>query len=192
MGNNIIDITKYQNINNARKYFIDTNALYWYTYPRFINNLSVQAIPYYKFIDSLVASNNPLITSIYNISELLNVIEKNEYDIYINTHSGNNYISRKDFRRMPAERLKLQNMMRTTVDNVYAICDVIEFSFESANMHQFVNSLTAHRCDVFDYMIIQNNIKEKNTNIITDDSDFSTISDITIYTANIHPLSNLN
>lgn len=192
MENNIIDITKYQNINNTKKYFIDTNALYWYTYPRFVDNLSAQAIPYYKFIDSLVASNNPLITSIYNISELLNVIEKNEYDIYIKTHPDNNYISKKDFRRMPAERLQLQNMMQTTVENVYAICDVIEFSFEKENMNRFVNSVTEHRCDVFDYMIIQNNIKEKNTNIITDDNDFFTISDIMIYTANTHPLSNLN
>lgn len=192
MENNIIDITKYQNINNTKKYFIDTNALYWYTYPRFVDNLSARAIPYYKFIDSLVASNNPLITSIYNISELLNVIEKNEYDIYIKTHPDNNYISKKDFRRMPAERLQLQNMMQTTVENVYAICDVIEFSFEKENMNRFVNSVTEHRCDVFDYMIIQNNIKEKNTNIITDDNDFFTISDIMIYTANTHPLSNLN
>lgn len=192
MENRIIDITTYQSINNARKYFIDTNALYWYTYPRFSNNLSVQAIPYYNFIDSLVASSNPLITSIYNISELLNVIEKNEYEIYINTHPDNNYISKKDFRRMPAERLKLQNMMKTTVENVYAICDVIEFPFEKVNMNQFVNSLTAHRCDVFDYMIVQNNIKEENKNIITDDNDFCTISDITIYTANTHPLSDLN
>ena len=70
MSPNIKDITKYQSINNKRKFFIDTNALYWYTYPRFINNLSAQATPYYNFIDSLVAAENPLITSIYNISEL--------------------------------------------------------------------------------------------------------------------------
>ena len=112
MSNKIVDITTYQSINNTRTYFIDTNALYWYTYPRFSNNLSAQAIPYYNFIDSLVAANNPLITSIYNISELLNVIEKNEFDIYTHTHPDAQHISRKDFRRMPSERLNLQKMMK--------------------------------------------------------------------------------
>lgn len=192
MPNKIVDIAEYQSINNTKTYFIDTNALYWYTYPRFMNNLSLQATPYYDFIDSLVAANNPLVTSIYNISELLNVIEKNEYDIYIHAHPDESHLSRKDFRRMPSERQKLQNIMKTTLANVYAICDVVEFPFDKANMKQFTDTLTSHRCDVFDYMIIQNNIKDRNTNIITDDSDFSTISDITIYTANIHPLPDIN
>lgn len=192
MANKIVDITTYQSINNTRKYFIDTNALYWYTYPRFINNLSPQAKPYYNFIDSLVAANNPLITSIYNISELLNVIEKNEFEIYKSTNSDNPYISRKDFRRMPSERQKLQNMMKTTLQNVYAICNVIEFPFDKLNMDQFVDTLTSHRCDVFDYVIIQNNIKEEMTNIITDDNDFSTIPNITIYTTNIYPLPDID
>ena len=192
MSNKIVDITTYQSINNTKKYFIDTNALYWYTYPRFINNLSPQATPYYNFIDSLVAANNPLITSIYNISELLNVIEKNEFEIYISNPSNNQYISRKDFRRISSERQKLQNIMKTTLQNVYAICDVVEFPFDKFNMYQFVDTLTSHRCDVFDYMIIQNDIKKETTNIITDDNDFSTISDITIYTTNIHPLPDIN
>ena len=192
MSNKIVDITTYQSINNTRKYFIDTNALYWYTYPRFSNNLSAQALPYYNFIDSLVAANNPLITSIYNISELLNVIEKNEFDIYTHIHPDAQHVSRKDFRRMPSERSNLQKMMKTTLENVYAICDVVEFPFDSIHMYQFIETLTSHRCDVFDYMIIQNNIKEENTNIITDDGDFSTIPDITIYTANIHPLPDIN
>lgn len=192
MSNNIVDITTYQSINNTRKYFIDTNALYWYTYPRFINNLSARATPYYNFIDALVTANNPLITSIYNISELLNVIEKNEFDIYVNTHPDDCHISKKDFRRMTSERLQLQNMMKTTLQNVYAICDVIEFPFTKTNMCNFINTLTSHRCDVFDYMIIQNDIEEENTNIITDDGDFSTISDITIYTTNVHLLQDLN
>ena len=126
MSCTIKDITIYRNINNTRKYFIDTNALYWYTYPRFSNNLSQQATPYYNFIDSLVAANNPLITSIYNISELLNVIEKNEYDIYLNASPDQNHLSRKDFRRILSERKKLQKIMDTTINNVYAVCEVVE------------------------------------------------------------------
>lgn len=126
MSCTIKDITIYRNINNTREYFIDTNVLYWYTYPRFSNNLSQQATPYYNFIDSLVAANNPLITSIYNISELLNVIEKNEYDIYLNASPDQNHLSRKDFRRILSERKKLQKIMDTTINNVYAVCEVVE------------------------------------------------------------------
>ena len=59
-----------------KKFFLDTNVLYWYTYPRFAENLTRQARPYYDFVDALVSSGNPLYTSVYNLTELLNVVEK--------------------------------------------------------------------------------------------------------------------
>ena len=75
----IIDINKFSSVNNSKAYFLDTNVLYWYVYPRYgLSRKSVlhQAQPYYDFVDKLVAAGNPLFTSVYNISELLNVIEK--------------------------------------------------------------------------------------------------------------------
>lgn len=99
--NKIVDLRTYASINNTRNFFLDTNVLYWYTYPRFLESgqLTTTAQIYYNFIDSLTAAGNPLITSVYNLTELLNVIEKNEFDIYCHLHPDLP-ITRKDFRKM--------------------------------------------------------------------------------------------
>ena len=81
---NIIDINSFSSINNSKEYFLDTNVLYWYVYPRYgltKKSVEYQAKPYYDFVDRLVSDGNPLCTSVYNISELLNIIEKNEFAI---------------------------------------------------------------------------------------------------------------
>ena len=62
--------------------------------------------------------------------------KKNEFDIYTQTHPDAQHISRKDFRRMPSERLNLQKMMKITLENVYAICDVVEFPFDKVHIYQ--------------------------------------------------------
>lgn len=83
--NKIINIETFSSINNNKAFFLDTNVLYWYVYPRCgiqsDSRLKIQATPYYDFVDKLVADGNPLFTSIYNITEMLHVIEK-ESTIY--------------------------------------------------------------------------------------------------------------
>lgn len=181
----IVDLRTYASINNARKFFLDTNVLYWYTYPRFLEpgQLTPTAQIYYNFIDNLTAAGNPLVTSIYNLTELLNVIEKNEYDIYRNLHSEIP-ITRKDFRKMSDERDKVGKIMRTSLNNVKEICTVVDFNFNQTIVNSFVNDFINHRCDVFDYTILKNCICTQCLNIISDDSDFSTMEKITLYTAN--------
>lgn len=189
-----MDIQDFSPINSSKIYFLDTNVLYWYTNPRIssINDLDKRAQPYYAFIDMLTAAGNPLKTSIYNLTELLNVIEKNEYDIYIKLHpEDKKIVKRKDYRRMPTERRKLQNIMKTTLNNVQNTCDIIDFSFELTKVTDFVDTLRKHRCDIFDYSILDNCIKDQTINIISDDSDFFTYDNINLFTANTSPLPDL-
>lgn len=188
----ITDITKYQCINTSKAFFLDTNVLYWYSHPRFSNNLEKRAEVYYNFVDSLVSAANPLYTSVYNLTELLNITEKNEYDIYIKTHPEEFNLSRKDFRRIIFEREKLKKLMQTTLNNVYNICTVLEFPFKKDVINKFTENLTTHRCDVFDYLIIQDCIQENYINIISDDNDFSTIDNINLYTANTISFPNIH
>lgn len=181
----VIDLRKYVPFNNSRIFFIDTNVLYWYTYPRFSQpgQLTTNGKIYYNFIDQLTAAGNPLVTSMYNLTELLNVIEKNEYDIYCDLHPDIP-ISKKDFRKMPNERKSVENLMKTTLNNVNEICNIIDFNFSSNTIYNFVNELCDHRCDIFDYAILKNCIKAQYLNIISDDGDFFTMEKINLYTAN--------
>ena len=191
--NTITDICKFSPINSSTTYFLDTNVLYWYTNPRVssIKSLAKPAQIYYAFVDQLASSGNPLITSVYNLTELLNVIEKNEFELYKEIHPDESYISKKDFRRMSKERQKLQKLMRTTLNNVQNICSIINFSFEMFKINAFVDCLANHRCDIFDYIILDNCVKEQTINVISDDSDFSTFDNIKLFTANASVLPNI-
>ena len=189
--NKAIDIKTFASINSSRSYFLDTNVLYWYVYPRY-NTVKThtqhQAMPYYDFVDKLVSDGNPLYTSIYNITELLHVVEKNEYDIYQTTHPDLP-LTIKDYRKIDAERGNLKRILTTTMSNIKNICTILDFNFTQTILDEFLNSLDSHRCDTFDYAILRNCIAEKQLNVISDDSDFATMELINLYTANATVLS---
>lgn len=181
----IVDINTYVSINNTRAFFLDTNVLYWYTYPRFNSQLELpqNAKIYYRFVDNLVAAGNPLYTSIYNLTELLNVIEKNEYNLYLKIHPELPY-TKKDYRRITSERTALKQILSTSIANVKNICNILCFDFNIDYLDSFIKLLAEHRCDIFDYVILKNCISNDKLNIISDDSDFNTMEIINLYTAN--------
>lgn len=186
------DITNYIPINNKKIFCLDTNVLYWYCYPRYSNLISKKRVkeirPYYDFVDLLVENGNKLVTSIYNVSELLNIIEKHEYEIYQELHQDIEY-TLKDMREMPEEREKLKSIMKVALNNVYTTCEVIEFDFSKEMLEKYVDDLVLHRCDVFDYVIINKHMEENRIGLITDDYDFSSIKEIEIFTINSKMLS---
>jgi predicted nucleic acid-binding protein len=186
------DIRTYVSINNKQEFCLDTNVLYWYTYPRYNLDESSGRLKevqyYYDFVDQLVAAGNPLITTRYNISELINIIEKHEYNIFCKSDSSIPY-TKKDFRRNLEKRRALQKILKTTLNNVAATCQVIDFSFTEETLAACVDTLDNHRCDVFDFMILDHYKKTNHLNIISDDSDFASVSGITLFTANEISLS---
>lgn len=186
MENKIINIGTFSSINNQKEFFLDTNVLYWYVYPRYgvtKKGVKHQAQPYYDFVDKLVSDGNPIFTSVYNISELLNVIEKNEFDIFKTLNPDTHY-NIKDYRKDMQERKKLKKILQTTLNNIDNTCSVLDFSFTYCSLINFTKSFEQHRCDPFDFLILENCIKTSHTNIITDDNDFSAINGITLFTAN--------
>lgn len=190
---NLYNINTFSSINNRKKFCLDTNVLYWYTYPRYglgEKDNKHHSQVYYDFVDKLVADGNPLITTIYNVSELLNIVEKHEWEIYkrLNPQFP---IDKKDYRRIASERTNLQQIMKTTISNVKNICTIVDFNFSSEGLDCYVDSFTKHRCDVFDYLILTYYVESSDINVISDDNDFSTYSGINLYTANPKSLGEL-
>lgn len=192
MANIINDIRSYIPFNNQLKFCLDTNVLYWYTYPRYNIQEPTGRLKeiqyYYDFVDYLVSSGNPLITTRYNISELINIIEKHEYEIFCKSNSSIPY-TKKDYRRMPEKRKELKQILKITLNNVSSTCDILDFNFHKDNLSKCVDTLEDHRCDVFDFMILSFYKESGYLNIISDDSDFSSVDDINLFTANKTSLS---
>lgn len=192
MSSTIKDLKTYVSFNNTREFCLDTNVLYWYTYPRYTQlltqNTQERAQNYYDFVDTLVGNGNPLLTTRYNITELINIVEKHEYDIFCAAHPEAPY-TRKDFRKIPDEREKLKRILKTTLSNVNSICRTVDFNFTEEILNNCVNTLEQHRCDVFDFAILSYYKENGHLNIITDDNDFASVDGINLYTANITSLS---
>ena len=188
----INNVKNYVPINNREIFCLDTNVLYWYCYPRSIEGMhpvrksEIQA--YYDFVDRLVENGNPLVVSVYNVTEFLNVIEKRECEIYRTLHPEFP-IGVKDLRGMLEERERLAKNMRVGLNNVKETCKIVDQEITISILDKFVDRLEQHKCDVFDFAVLENYIKEENLNIVTDDSDFSTIESIHIFTANQAMLS---
>ena len=182
----IIDINDFIPFDNQKAFFLDTNVLYWFSYPRYgitKKHVKQQATPYYDFIDNLVANGNPLFTSVYNITEMLHVIEKNEFDLFTLNHPEADWTI-KDFRKRSSERSQLKSNLSTALSNANNICKIINFNFTYNTMEQFVQDLEYHRCDTFDYAILKHCINDGKLNVVSDDNDFTTMEQIFLYTAN--------
>lgn len=127
-------------------------------------------------------------TTRYNITELINIVEKHEYDIFCAAHPEAKY-TKKDFRRIPEEREKLKLILKTTLSNVNNICQIVDFNFTKDILNNCINTLDQHRCDVFDFAILSYYKENGHLNIITDDNDFASVDGINLYTANETSLS---
>lgn len=188
--NKVIDLKTFVPFDNKKGFFLDTNVLYWYANPRFspTSQPNSTAKIYYNFVDKLIVNKNPLFTSVYNLTELLNVIEKNEYEIYSKLNPSLP-LTKKEFRARPAERATVERIMRTALNNVRSICTITDFNFTQSTVDEFISDFSNHRCDVFDFAILKNCIDTNQLNIISDDGDFSTIEHINMYTANENVLN---
>lgn len=181
----IKDIRTFKPIDNSKEFFIDTNVLYWYSYSKydlFNTSTKKQAQPYLDFLEMLIYNKHLIFTSIYNLSELLHIIEKHEFSIYQETNKELK-LSIKDFRILTSRKY-VKNELLTALANTKNLCTILNYSFSLSELEEFIDTSDRHRCDNYDFIIIKNCIEKGKINIISDDSDFSTLDKINLYTAN--------
>ena len=186
----VYDLNNYKNedLKSEEVFALDTNVLYWMHYTRCVqaDHLTYQVNKYPNFISDLVEKGIKLVTTIYNITELLYIIENHEYKIYKLTDPG---IKKKEFRDILAERLKVKSELDTVLSQIKELYDIKKFNIEILGIDSYITDFGNHNCDDFDYLIIkylkENGIK----NMITDDRDYISVDGITLFTANSKTIS---
>lgn len=186
----VIDIRKLnsKDVDKTKVFALDTNILYWMHYSRcsLTGHASYQLEDYPNFISELITNGNKLVTTIYNITELLYIIERNEFEIYNLT---NPKISKKAFRDILKERNDVKIELETVILQIKELYEIKEFSIDILGIDEFTNNFVNHNCDDFDYLIVKNLISNGVNNIISDDSDLVTMEKITLYTSNNNTIS---
>lgn len=184
----IFDINSYNPV-KGECYFVDTNVWFWTSYvgsksmPSTKQPEQYQLASYPQFIERAVTDGAFLCHSALTFSELANVIENTELDLY-KLKVRNPSFGKKAFRNITDER---KNVLRE-IDAAWKAVSSMSKCLHSKHDEQFVRNSYATLCegvvDPFDAFLIQTMRENKIDYVITDDHDFCSISKHIIVTAN--------
>lgn len=165
---------------------IDTNVLLWTHYSKAsdpnLNKHPYQVIEYPNFVAKLLSNKNRLVTTTLNISELISIVEKNEYKIYKTAHSCGG-MKFKDFRKIVTARSDYKNEINTMMAEIKASyndqIEIINVTWEK--LEEFNKNIDKTQCDVFDYLVIEYLKGIGVANYISDDKDFMNVENINLF-----------
>ncbi len=175
---------------NIKKIAIDTNILCWCFYGNIIYTYTYQKNIYPTFFEKLIKDKNcKIYTTMYNICELFNVIEKNEYELYLQQNNlEQNSFSKKKYRNINSERTKIKKTMQLIFNQIKSCINIEEQQINEEKLKEYINSYERHHYDIFDYTLVEYCANNDIPYILTDDIDFSNSKidgkDINIITAN--------
>ncbi|WP_221293292.1 type II toxin-antitoxin system VapC family toxin [Stutzerimonas stutzeri] len=170
------------------KYFVDTNVWFWFTYcaSREINTAHkprrYQVERYPEFIERALDAGAKLFHCPLVFSELANVIERTEYDIF-KAGGSNLCVSRKKFRAIEGEREKVIKEIKMAWTTVNSISTCLDIRLNKQIVTPAMTCLESAPLDAYDAFYLQVMSSEGITKLITDDRDFMVAGVESIYTA---------
>ena len=182
-------------INNLRKatphhsdkYFIDTNVWFWVTYAA--SNeietpnapLRYQLLEYPAFIQKILDEGAGIYHSPLTLSELTNIVERTEYDIY--KEDTGEELTRKQFRMLPEQRARVMDEVSNAWKQITQMSETLDVNIDLKMSNKALDVLSNHCLDAYDAFYIESMKVNQITKIVTDDSDFNGL-DVSLYTAN--------
>lgn len=168
-------------------FLVDTNVWYWMTYLRAsLGNQppkSYQTNKYPSYISQALSQRSTLSYSGLSLAELAHLIEKTEREIF--NQSLSSFVTTKEYRHnYSTERANVFTQVQTVWSQVKAIAVPVELTIDERTTDAASNRFGTDLLDGYDLFILETMKKERINNIITDDGDFSTVSGITVFTAN--------
>ncbi|GGE84015.1 MULTISPECIES: PIN domain-containing protein [Gammaproteobacteria] len=183
----IVDIKNRVNLHHSDKFFIDTNVWFWLTYAA-SNEIQTQNAPvryqlerYPEFIEKILDEGANIYHSPLALSELANIIERTEYDIY--QLKNTEKISRKDFRRKKECRKKVMEQISDAWKQIVQMSSPLDITLNETLSSKTLSTLNQYCLDAYDAFYIESMSDYGVSNIVTDDCDFNGL-DISLYTAN--------
>ena len=165
---------------------MDTNVWYWLTYTRcrlaYRGPKPYQINEYPAYIKKARGAKANLFTCSLCFSELANLIEKNELDIF---RMSKGQIEIKEFRHNePAERKSVVTEIQDAWAMAKSFAGFIDVLLDEPLTDKVCHDITSCPADPHDLFMVENFIKAGVSQIITDDGDFATLAGIRLFTAN--------
>lgn len=185
-SNNVINLNSVSDEQLSQhqiSFYVDTNIWYWLTYS---NSNTEEFAPDYATL--LYRLNNltniKLLYSHLTFAELTAIIESDLYHSY--QERTGMHLRRKSYRAIPRERNNVVDNIASSIYQISQIAEPTDDSFvEILNYikpDDFISTLRRTTLDGTD-ILMANFIKQNGVkNVITNDRDYLTISDLNIYT----------
>lgn len=170
-------------------FLVDTNAWYWMTYTR----ATLPCLPtprrrqieqYLRFVKKALDVGSTVGRCDLALAELAHRIEDTELKIYSHHHAAETPIRIKDYRQKPAERTRVISEVESVWYQVTKMSECWPLTVDVDATNGALAALKAYLVDGYDVFILQSMRKHGVAAILTDDSDFSSVPDITVFTCN--------
>jgi predicted nucleic acid-binding protein len=143
-----------------------------------------QTSRYPSYISKALSKHSTLTYSGLSLGELAHLIEKTEREIF-NTSLTNQEVIPKEYRHnYPQERANVLTQVQTVWSQVKSIAVPVALTIDETVTNAALNRFRTELLDGYDLFFLETMQKEGISQIITDDSDFATVSDLTVFTAN--------
>jgi hypothetical protein len=166
-------------------FFVDTNIWFWQTYTNAAFTAKrYQITDYPNYINKTRQNGATLTYSGLTLAELAHIIEKTEYDIYV---QSNRYLHFKKYRHdYPTERANVVAEVQFTWRRIKKIAIPIDLTVDDATTDAAINRFTTQAVDGYDLLMLEAISKAGagTVKIITDDMDYSVVPGIQVFTSN--------
>jgi len=169
-------------------FFVDTNVWYWMTYTR-ASQITWRRVAeryqlehYPTYTTNALQAKAKIFKSGLTLAELTHLIEKTEFEIYVGKSKAKMKI--KEFRHFSAQRQQVTAEIEAAWMQVTSMADPLTLTIDTSTVNAALCSLQRDEVDGYDLFYLESMKKHGVVQIITDDSDFATVSGIQVFTAN--------
>jgi predicted nucleic acid-binding protein len=189
-GQYVYDIRSYEP-RPEHRFLVDTNAWYWITYSR--ATLAVasgrpttrQHEQYLRFLKKALNVGCTIVRCDLILSELAHRIESTEKKIYEARARVPQPIFPKDYRAMAEQRRRVVSEVTNAWAQVTSMSEACEFPISSEVTKGALESFRKFSIGGYDLFLLEAMKHRGLQAILTDDSDFSAVSGISILTSNV-------
>ncbi|MBH8562771.1 hypothetical protein I8748_11360 [Nostoc sp. CENA67] len=174
-------------------FLVDTNVWFWQTYTNagFVGKAS-KFSSYLKYINQALVNGALLTYSGLILAELAHIIEKTEYDIYIQSHG---HLPLKEYRHnYPNERMNVVAEVQSAWRQVKALAAPINLTVDDATTDAALNRFQTQAVDGYDLLLLEaiSRAEAGKIQIITNDMDYAVVPGIEVFTSNNYVIQAAN
>jgi len=179
---NVIDIRS-DNPQKTDRFLVDSNVWFWIAYSKAsLNCKNYQSTYYPQYLCEAIATEANTHYFSLNVAELAHTIEKSERELF--KKSNGVEIEVKDFRHIELERKKVISEVRNAHYILNQAGVELPVDIPVGKDHDLINDIAEYLLDGYDALILEAMKAKGVYSILTDDSDYACVEDITVFTAN--------